>query len=443
MKELILAVLTWPTVGQNTGGFYFGPAAEKTGGECTDNKGQSIPEGLLFSPGPDECQVCTCLRQLPVLCRTVLCAPPKNCVSLRVGPACCQWICDDTASDIGLRLVGSAVTAILSLSLLFFLIYRLRQRRLRGRQNHLQAESLNSVTGGGGDECWIGDTQLNNGGYDWRKAEGPLNRPFPPTYDEAVAAAPPYPPLDQPVPYQVATLGRRVLPPLGTVGTTLPSVLRRMRQGEEAGNQMPAPHHIQVPVRQMNPLFRHSLQHHHTQDSGLDGAGSDDDLGWTEAQQPPTVSATVVPGRRRRATDAADESSRVVETASIERDAAGLSSSRLGASSADSSSRFHGRRRQGREGSSARESDEGDDEVPGVGAVLHGGHAAFYRACVGPPAADEPMDDEDGCLHKDQRCFPSREDVSTEATPAESTRSDTRQTSRLKSTQEINLTYAV
>ena len=38
MKELILAVLTWPTVGQNTGGFYFGPAAEKTGGECTDNK---------------------------------------------------------------------------------------------------------------------------------------------------------------------------------------------------------------------------------------------------------------------------------------------------------------------------------------------------------------------------------------------------------------------
>ena len=116
-----------------------------------------------------------------------------------------------------------------------------------------------------------------------------------------------------------------------------------------------------------------------TIDSGLDGAGSDDDLGWTEAQQPPTVSATAVPGRRRRATDAADESSRVVETASIERDAAGLSSSRLGASSADSSSRFHGRRRQGREGSSARESDEGDDEVPGVGEVLHGGHAAFYR----------------------------------------------------------------
>ena len=43
-------------------------------------------------------------------------------------------------SDLGLRLMASAITAIFSLSLLFFLIYRLRQRRLRGRQNHLEAE---------------------------------------------------------------------------------------------------------------------------------------------------------------------------------------------------------------------------------------------------------------------------------------------------------------
>ncbi len=47
-----------------------------------------------------------------------------------MGDACCQWICDewDTprtgGNDIGLRLVASAITAVFSLALLFFLIYR-------------------------------------------------------------------------------------------------------------------------------------------------------------------------------------------------------------------------------------------------------------------------------------------------------------------------------
>ena len=31
------------------------------------------------------------------------------------------------------------------------------------------------------------------------------------------------------------------------------------------------------------------------------------------------------------------------------------------------------------------------------------------RVCVAAPAADEPMNDEEGGLHKDQRHFPSRE----------------------------------
>ena len=52
-------------------------------GSCIDNRGQIIQEGRLFEPGPDECQVCTCLRHLPVHCRTVLCAPPQGCRSLR------------------------------------------------------------------------------------------------------------------------------------------------------------------------------------------------------------------------------------------------------------------------------------------------------------------------------------------------------------------------
>ena len=118
---------------------------------CVDLKGQSIPHGLLFAPGPDECLICTCFNGTPGLCRTVLCAPPTHCQSLRVGNGCCEWICLDkvrpdggsdfdrgigdggsygngsgngAAADVNLRLVASAVTAICSVALLFFLIYR-------------------------------------------------------------------------------------------------------------------------------------------------------------------------------------------------------------------------------------------------------------------------------------------------------------------------------
>ena len=199
-------------------------------------------------------QVCTCLRQLPVLCRTVLCAPPQGCHSLRAGNACCEWVCDrweedegSQVSDLGLRLVASAVTAILSLSLLFFLIYRLRQRKLRSRQNHLEAEDYSG--GGGqvspGEEISLPELDLKP---DDRLT---LQRPFPPSYDEAVFGscegnigpmaeadtefeAPPYssiqhdPVISYPairdldgsdqaaaslgVSYPVATLGRLVLP---------------------------------------------------------------------------------------------------------------------------------------------------------------------------------------------------------------------------------------
>jgi hypothetical protein len=130
-----------------------------------------------------------------------------------------------------LRLVASAVTAILSLALLFFLIYRLRQRRLRGRQNHLAAE---------------GSEAASPGGEELRPLPPLLglkpelhHRPFPPSYDEAMLGvegplaepegeqleAPPYcavqsdPTISSyPAPstssYPVAALGRLVLPPV-------------------------------------------------------------------------------------------------------------------------------------------------------------------------------------------------------------------------------------
>jgi len=297
MSRLLLVssatLLIENSFGQDTGGPFKGTMAinKETSGSCTDNRGQSIPEGMLFEPGPDECQVCTCLRQLPVLCRTVLCAPPQGCRSLRVGDACCEWVCDQwedtghgSVSDLGLRLVASAVTAILSLSLLFFLIYRLRQRKLRGRQNHLEAESYNSMGGRQDDSIEDIPGQTFNLGSLKPHDRAMMRRPFPPTYNEAMYGhqissagplaseqaasnsldlssdqeAPPYSSIHQDpvISYPVATLGRLVLPgphlhcgtlnpthqlagPGATTCNTLPSMIRRVMREHETRPSLP------------------------------------------------------------------------------------------------------------------------------------------------------------------------------------------------------------
>ena len=193
--HLLLLSSAGVVLGQDTGGPYTGTVSvnSDSSGACIDNRGQMIQEGRLFEPGPDECQVCTCLRQLPVLCRTVLCAPPQGCRSLRVGDACCEWVCDKwddtvtgTVSDLGLRLMASAITAIFSLSLLFFLIYRLRQRKLRGRQNHLEAEGYSQ------DEI-MDEMPGHSFHLDSMKPHDRvmMRRPFPPTYSEAMCGVMP------------------------------------------------------------------------------------------------------------------------------------------------------------------------------------------------------------------------------------------------------------
>lgn len=185
------------------------------------------------------------MRQLPVLCRTVLCAPPQGCRSLRVGGACCEWTCDrwheDEVSDLGLRLVASAVTAILSLSLLSFLIYRLRQRRVRSRRNHREAESLS-----GGEEVALPHLKPDD--------LPPGHRPFPPSYDEAMQGAvgpageeeqeaPPYTSIQQDpvISYPVATLGRLVLPPAPHPSLALTRAPAPAPSLAHAGAQSPPP----------------------------------------------------------------------------------------------------------------------------------------------------------------------------------------------------------
>lgn len=329
------------TKGWKTGGPFTGTANVKN--QCVDNKGQSIPEGLLFTPGPDECKVCTCMRQQPILCRTVLCAPPTGCRTLMAGESCCEWVCNswDTpiqqkpVSDLGLRLVASGVTAILSLSLLFFLIYRLRQRKLRGRQNHLEAESLNSVSGRNEDSSPPEGFPDPGFPLAWFK---PPTRPFPPSYNEAMSGEmpPPLPPrddmsdsssdhshappynsihLDPVISYPVATLGRLVLPVpainLPQEHQCHPSVHHNIHQRQDiqmhehhrSNSPFPTPPtpenqyscHLNHPLE--NQSSDHYLEHHpyHSE-----GARSDLHPPETPSEDPSRARTVTRRGRRER-----------------------------------------------------------------------------------------------------------------------------------------------
>ncbi|KAK9506655.1 hypothetical protein O3M35_008550 [Rhynocoris fuscipes] len=172
--------------------------------DCVDLHGRKISPGLHFVPGPDTCTLCICDSGNPKWCKAVLCSPPQDCKSFRVGNSCCEFIClDDTLgksdsehdfNDVGLRLIASAITAILSLSLLFFLLHRLRQRKIRGRQNReLTDEERSSIGYIAGSLGYLPEPH-----FEEPTAHYPLWKPpgsyytrgeAPPPYEEAVAAA--------------------------------------------------------------------------------------------------------------------------------------------------------------------------------------------------------------------------------------------------------------
>lgn len=138
-------------------------------GHCIDIHSHIVSQGLHYVPGPNSCTVCICDKGSPKWCKSVLCSPPQDCQSFQAGNSCCEFKCLDdilggstsagnggatthvggkldvrSASsgdtyDVALRLIASLVTAVLSLSLLFFLIHRLRRKKSRG-----------GVAGGGG-----------------------------------------------------------------------------------------------------------------------------------------------------------------------------------------------------------------------------------------------------------------------------------------------------
>lgn len=89
-------------------------------------------------------------------CRAVLCTPPPDCKSFQMGSSCCEFICLDdtlgassTSSDIGIWLIATGITATVSLTLLFFVINRFRQRKSQMRhqnQSNQDDQRSNMVT---------------------------------------------------------------------------------------------------------------------------------------------------------------------------------------------------------------------------------------------------------------------------------------------------------
>lgn len=124
-------------------------------GECRDINGLAVKHGLMYMAGPGECHQCVCESGVPKNCQDVMCHQPQNCSTFRKGARCCDFVClDDLSSgksdiglegDFGLRLIASVITAVLSFSLLFFLVHRLRQRKSRRRQNRQLSEDERSL----------------------------------------------------------------------------------------------------------------------------------------------------------------------------------------------------------------------------------------------------------------------------------------------------------
>nr|XP_012140566.1 PREDICTED: putative GPI-anchored protein PB15E9.01c isoform X2 [Megachile rotundata] len=196
---------------------FFNVIHAESGVSCKDQQGRSYESGFLFVPGPEPCTLCVCENGNPKLCKAMLCnsRAEEDCKSSRRGDICCEYIClssisndktdgmgsnttDATANyDIGLRSVASFVTAVLSLSLLFFLIHRLRQRKIRGRQSRQLAEDQRNL----GSMGYIERDGLSHGvpmddipcGANYPLWKPPSNYfprgEAPPPYEEAVAAA--------------------------------------------------------------------------------------------------------------------------------------------------------------------------------------------------------------------------------------------------------------
>ncbi|KAG9354702.1 hypothetical protein JZ751_001415 [Albula glossodonta] len=105
---------------------------------CVDIKDNVVNEGYYFTPkGDDPCLSCTCHNGEPEMCVAALCERPQGCQHFRKDPKeCCKFTCLDPDGNSlfdsmasGMRLIVSCISSFLILSLLLFMVHRLRQRR--------------------------------------------------------------------------------------------------------------------------------------------------------------------------------------------------------------------------------------------------------------------------------------------------------------------------
>ncbi|XP_039291139.1 uncharacterized protein LOC111061103 [Nilaparvata lugens] len=194
-------------------------------GECYDINGRIISPGFHFVPGPDTCTLCVCDNGNPKWCKAVLCSPPQDCKSFRVGNSCCEFIClDDTfggkggeaadllASEYGLRLIGGAITIILCLSFVCFSVHRIRQRKITGRQQQMHEHGdHHQLAGGGGSEPRGFLAAAAGGGFRYADCDAEED-PRPPHYSLWKPAAYSLPPRGQeaPPPYEEAVAAAQV-----------------------------------------------------------------------------------------------------------------------------------------------------------------------------------------------------------------------------------------
>ncbi|XP_051973795.1 integral membrane protein DGCR2/IDD-like isoform X1 [Xyrauchen texanus] len=108
------------------------------GQTCVDIKDNVVNEGYYFTPkGDDPCLSCTCHEGEPEMCVAALCERPQGCQHFRKDPKeCCKFTCLDPDGNSlfdsmasGMRLIVSCISSFLILSLLLFMVHRLRQRR--------------------------------------------------------------------------------------------------------------------------------------------------------------------------------------------------------------------------------------------------------------------------------------------------------------------------
>ncbi|PZC84022.1 hypothetical protein B5X24_HaOG206368 [Helicoverpa armigera] len=118
--------------------------------QCTDLRGRLISHGLHYVPGPDTCTLCVCDNGLPKVCKAVLCSPPQDCRSFRVGNTCCEFIClDDVVkpaegaeANVRMAAGGAAAVVLLTVALV---VYRVRKQKRRRPPHADDQRSLTSI----------------------------------------------------------------------------------------------------------------------------------------------------------------------------------------------------------------------------------------------------------------------------------------------------------